>query len=212
MSKPKVLITRRINQTALAPIQATCDIQQWDSDDAIPRATLLEWIAGMDGLYCLITDRIDAAVLDAAGPGLRVVSTMSVGYDHVDVAACKARNVLVGNTPGVLTDTTADLTLALLLATARRLPESIEAVKSGEWSTWKPEWMTGRDLYGSTVGMFTWTFLHEQKGARPTLYGRGRWVDNRTKGDRDVLGALSGRRHRIAGHVLRSGHSTSERR
>lgn len=153
MSKPKVLITRRINQTALAPIQATCDIQQWDSDDAIPRATLLEWIAGMDGLYCLITDRIDAAVLDAAGPGLRVVSTMSVGYDHVDVAACKARNVLVGNTPGVLTDTTADLTLALLLATARRLPESIEAVKSGEWSTWKPEWMTGRDLYGSTVGI-----------------------------------------------------------
>ncbi len=99
MSKPKVLITRRINQTALAPIQATCEIQQWDSDDAIPQATLLEWIAGIDGLYCLITDRIDAAVLDAAGPGLRVVSTMSVGYDHVDVAACKARQFALATRP-----------------------------------------------------------------------------------------------------------------
>jgi lactate dehydrogenase-like 2-hydroxyacid dehydrogenase len=153
MAKPTVLVTRRIPQAGLARVQEVCDVRHWDSDDAIPRATLLEWVQGVDGLYCLLTERIDDELLDAAGPHLRVVSTMSVGYDHVDVAACRRRGIPLGNTPGVLTDTTADLTLALMLATARRLIEAAAAVKSGEWSTWKPEWMTGYDLYGSTVGI-----------------------------------------------------------
>jgi lactate dehydrogenase-like 2-hydroxyacid dehydrogenase len=125
----------------------------WDSDEPIPRATLLEWVKGIEGLYCLLTERIDDELLDAAGPSLKVVSTMSVGYDHVDVAACQRHNVAVANTPGVLTDTTADLALTLMLAAARRLPEAIDAVRNGEWSTWKPEWMAGYDLYGSTVGI-----------------------------------------------------------
>ncbi len=125
----------------------------WDSDEPIPRQTLLEWVQGIEGLYCLLTERIDDELLDAAGPSLKVVSTMSVGYDHVDVAACRKRNVAVGNTPGVLTDTTADLAVALMLAAARRLPEAAAAVRNGEWSTWKPEWMAGYDLFGSTVGI-----------------------------------------------------------
>jgi lactate dehydrogenase-like 2-hydroxyacid dehydrogenase len=113
----------------------------------------LEWVKEIDGLYCLLTERIDDELLDAAGPSLKVVSTLSVGYDHIDIKACRRRNVAVGNTPGVLTETSADLTLGLLLATARRIPESIEAVRKGEWTTWKPEWMAGYDLYGSTVGI-----------------------------------------------------------
>jgi lactate dehydrogenase-like 2-hydroxyacid dehydrogenase len=125
----------------------------WESDEPIPRATLLDWVQGIDGLYCMLTERIDDELLDAAGPALKVVSTMSVGYDHVDVAACHRRGIAVGNTPGVLTETTADLALALMLATARRLPESIDAVRNGEWSTWKPEWMAGYDVHGSTVGI-----------------------------------------------------------
>ncbi|CAN5485796.1 D-glycerate dehydrogenase [soil metagenome] len=153
MSRPTVLVTRRIPQAALERLQTTCEVQHWNSDDGIPRQTLLEWIKDKDGLYCLLTERIDAELLDAAGPHLQVVSTMSVGYDHVDIAACTARNIAVGNTPGVLTETTAELALALLLATARRLPEAIEAVKHGEWGPWKPEWMTGRDVFGSTVGI-----------------------------------------------------------
>lgn len=153
MSKPKVLVTRRIPQAGFERVQAFCDVRHWDSDDAIPRQTLLEWVKGMAGIYCLITERIDPEVLDAAGNDLRVVSTMSVGYDHIDVAACKARSVAVGHTPGVLTETTAELAFALMLATARRIPEAVEAVKTGEWSTWKPEWMTGRDVFGSTVGV-----------------------------------------------------------
>ncbi|MFN8486381.1 MAG: D-glycerate dehydrogenase [Caldilineaceae bacterium] len=153
MSKPKVLVTRRIPQAGIERVQAFCDVHHWDSDDAIPRPTLLEWVKGMAGIYCLITERIDPEVLAAAGSDLRVVSTMSVGYDHIDVAACKARGVAVGHTPGVLTETTAELAFALMLATARRIPEAAEAVKTGEWSTWKPEWMTGRDVFGSTVGV-----------------------------------------------------------
>jgi lactate dehydrogenase-like 2-hydroxyacid dehydrogenase len=125
----------------------------WDSDEPIPRATLLEWVNGIDGLYCLVTERVDDELLDAAGPSLKVVSTLSVGYDHIDLKACRRRNIAVGNTPGVLTETSADLAVGLLLATARRIPESIDAIRKGEWSTWKPEWMAGYDVYGSTVGI-----------------------------------------------------------
>jgi lactate dehydrogenase-like 2-hydroxyacid dehydrogenase len=153
MSKPIVFITRRVPQAGLARVQEVCQVRQWESDDAIPRQALLESVAGVAGLYCLLTERVDDELLHAAGPGLRVVSTMSVGYDHIDVAACRRRNIPIGNTPGVLTDTTADLALALMLATARRLIEAAAAVKSGEWSTWQPEWMTGYDLFGSTVGI-----------------------------------------------------------
>lgn len=153
MSKPNVVITRRVPRPGLERVQEACNVRLWDSDEPIPRATLLEWVKGIDGLYCLLTERIDDELLDAAGPNLKVVSTISVGYDHIDVPACLRRGVAVGNTPGVLTDTTADLAVALLLATARRIPESIDAIRRGEWTTWKPEWMAGQDVYGSTVGI-----------------------------------------------------------
>lgn len=153
MSKPQVVVTRRIPRAGLARAQEACNVRLWDSDEPIPRPTLLEWVRGVEGLYCLLTERVDDELLDAAGPSLKVVSTMSVGYDHIDVAACRQRGVAVGNTPGVLTETTADLAVALMLAAARRLPEAIDAVRQGAWSTWKPEWMAGYDLYGSTVGI-----------------------------------------------------------
>lgn len=153
MSKPTVLVTRRIPAAGFARVKESCEVRHWDRDESIPRQTLLEQIQGVDGLYCLLTERVDDELLDAAGPQLRVVSTMSVGFDHIDVAACRRRNIPIGNTPDVLTDTTADLTVGLMLATARRLIEAAAAVKSGEWSTWRPEWMTGYDLFGSTVGI-----------------------------------------------------------
>lgn len=153
MSRPRTLVTRRIPQAGLELVQKETEVRQWDSDEPIPRETLLEWVKGVDGLYCLLTERIDEELLDAAGPSLKVVSTLSVGYDHIDVKACRRRNIAVGNTPGVLTETSADLAVALLLATARRLPESIDAVRNGEWTTWKPEWMAGYDVYNSTVGI-----------------------------------------------------------
>jgi lactate dehydrogenase-like 2-hydroxyacid dehydrogenase len=171
MARPLVLVSRRIPQAGLARVKAACEVKHWDSDDAIPRATLLEWVRGVAGFYCLLTERVDDELLDAAGPALRVVSTMSVGYDHIDVAACHRRGVLIGNTPGVLTDTTADLTVALMLVTARRLVEAAEAVKDGTWSTWKPEWMTGYDLFGSTVGIIGLGRIGEAVARRLTGFG-----------------------------------------
>ena len=153
MSKPTVVVTRQLPPTAINPILEKCNTRYWDSEEPIERGTLLEWVQGADGLYCLLTDTVDDELLDAAGPGLRVVATMSVGYDHVDVAALRNRGIILGNTPGVLTETTAELAVALLLATARRLPEGTHAVESGTWPIWRPMWMTGRDIHGSTIGI-----------------------------------------------------------
>ncbi len=153
MSKPTVVVTRQLPPTAINPILEKCNTRYWDSEEPIERGTLLEWVQGADGLYCLLTDTVDDELLDAAGPGLRVVATMSVGYDHVDVAALRNRGIILGNTPGVLTETTAELAVALLLATARRLPEGTHAVEGGTWPIWRPMWMTGRDIHGSTVGV-----------------------------------------------------------
>jgi lactate dehydrogenase-like 2-hydroxyacid dehydrogenase len=149
-----VVVTRLIPQAILDRMAAAATLRIWEeADRPIPRERLLEWIPGCVGLYCLLTDRVDDAVLDAAGPGLRVVSNMAVGYDNIDVAACTARGIPVGNTPGVLTETTADLAVALLLATARRVVESADFVRAGEWQTWSPMGLTGQDVYGSTVGI-----------------------------------------------------------
>lgn len=148
-----VLVTAPIPQVALERVSAATTVKQYTQTPVMPRGELLEAVRGVEGIYCLLNDRIDGELLDAAGSALKVVSTMSVGFDHVDVRACAERGVAVGNTPGVLTETTADLTLALLLATARRLPEGIGAVRSGEWGAWQPEWMVGRDLFGATVGI-----------------------------------------------------------
>jgi lactate dehydrogenase-like 2-hydroxyacid dehydrogenase len=113
---------------------------------------MLERVAEANGLLCLLTDAVDGELLDSA-PNLLVVSTMAVGCDHIDLAACRERGIPVGNTPDVLTDATADLTLALLLALARRLPEGIEAVRDGTWSTWEPDWLLGVELRDLTIGI-----------------------------------------------------------
>ena len=108
---------------------------------------------GCTGIFCLITDKIDAEVLDAAGPSLRVVSTMSVGYNHIDVDACRSRNVKVGYTPGVLDASTAETAVALTFATKRRLLECATSAKAGEWGVWQPFEYCGSDVTGSTVGV-----------------------------------------------------------
>ncbi|XP_062404800.1 glyoxylate reductase/hydroxypyruvate reductase [Sardina pilchardus] len=151
----KVFVTRRIPQEGMKILKqaGVCNLSVWDSDEPVPRADLLNGVAGAHGLVCLLSDRIDAEVLDAAGPNLKVISTMSVGFDHLSIDEIKKRGIRVGYTPDVLTDATAELTVALLLATARRLPEGVNEVKSGGWSTWKPLWLCGYGLSGSTVGV-----------------------------------------------------------
>ncbi|NP_001165338.1 glyoxylate reductase/hydroxypyruvate reductase-like protein [Xenopus laevis] len=152
---PKVYITRRIPPDGLKALQqaGSCEIQQWDSDDPVPRSELLKKVSGIHALYCLLTEKIDKEVLDAAGPSLKVVSTMSVGYDHLSLDELKNRGIRVGFTPDVLTEAVAELTIALLLATSRRLIEAVEEAKNGGWGTWKPLWMCGSGLTESTVGI-----------------------------------------------------------
>ena len=125
----------------------------------------------MDGLLSLLTDRVDDELLDAAGPQLRVVSNFAVGYDNIDVAACARRGVKVGNTPGVLTETTADLAFALLMAAARRLPEARDYVRDDRWQTWGPLLLLGKDIHGATLGLIGFGRIGREMARRGLGFG-----------------------------------------
>ncbi|XP_074649878.1 glyoxylate reductase/hydroxypyruvate reductase-like [Tubulanus polymorphus] len=152
-NKPVALITRRVPTAGEELLSKYCQIRKIDGDLPPSREELLKQIKDVDALFCLLTDKIDSTVLDAAGPNLKVIGTMSVGYDHIDIEACKSRGIPVGYTPEVLTDATAELTVALLLNTSRRLSEGVHAVKAGLWGTWQPLWLCGQGLHHSTVGI-----------------------------------------------------------
>ena len=149
--RPLVLVTRSLPEAWIESLQEHARLivgsEAPGIDDAL-RAALPE----ASGILSLLTETIDAAVLDAA-PRLRVVSNMAVGVDNIDVAACRARGIAVGNTPGVLTEATADLAMTLILAAARRLPEAIADAKAGRWTTWSPTGWLGRDLLGAKLGI-----------------------------------------------------------
>jgi lactate dehydrogenase-like 2-hydroxyacid dehydrogenase len=152
-SRPRVFVSRIIPDEGLDAIRAACDMDLWEEPLPPPRDELLRRVAGVDGALTLLTDRVDDGFLDAAGPGLKVVSNYAVGFDNIDVAACARRGIPVGNTPGVLTETTADLAWALLMAAARRLPEADRFVRAGSWKTWGPLLLLGPDVHGATIGI-----------------------------------------------------------
>ena len=152
MSRPKVFVARRIPDAGLTAIAAACDVDVWPEQLPPPPDELRRRAADCDGLVSLLTDRVDAALLDAA-PKLKVVSNFAVGFNNVDVPACTARGVSVGNTPGALTDATADIAVTLLLAAARRIGESAADAKAGRWLTWEPLGWLGQDLTGRTLGI-----------------------------------------------------------
>jgi len=148
----RVYVTRRVPDAGLMMVLKACDAEVWGGELPVPREELLAKVADVEGLYCLLTERIDDELLDAA-PNLRVVSNYAVGYNNIDVAACTERGIPVGNTPGVLTDTTADCAFALLMAAARRIPEAVDYVRDGHWKTWGPKLLLGVDVYGATLGI-----------------------------------------------------------
>ncbi|MEO6202039.1 MAG: D-glycerate dehydrogenase [Nitrospirales bacterium] len=152
MTLPKVVVTRRLPQQAWDVLRAQADLVCWEQDCPVDRTWLLDHVPEAEGLHCLLTDRIDREVLQA-GKRLRVISTMAVGYDHIDVAGCTGRGIPVGHTPGILTETTADLAFALLLSAARRIVEGAEYVRKGQWTTWSPDLLLGQDVYGATLGI-----------------------------------------------------------
>jgi glyoxylate reductase len=148
----RVLVTRRLPGPALQRLEAEHEVDVWPEPLPPPTDVLRARAARAEGLLALITDRIDADLIDNC-PDLRVISNYAVGSDNVDVGAAAARGIPVGITPDVLTDATADLAFACLLAAARRLPEAMAAVREGEWKTWGPEWLLGYDVHGATLGI-----------------------------------------------------------
>ena len=153
MLKSKVFVTRIIRDKGLDLVKDFCEAEIWPDELPPSREVLLEKVRGMEGILCLLTDKIDAAVLEAAGPQLKVVSNHAVGYDNIVVAEATARGVSVGNTPGILTDATADFAFTLLLAAARRLTEAERYLRSGQWVTWGPSMLLGMDMVGKTLGL-----------------------------------------------------------
>ena len=150
--QPKIYVTRRLPEEALAPLRTCGEVQVWESDHAIPRETLLQEIIDTVALLGMVTERIDDDLLDHA-PQLKIVANMAVGYDNVDVPALTRRGVVLTNTPGVLTETTADLTFALMLGIARRIGEGERRVRAGQWPVWSPFVFLGTDVHHATLGI-----------------------------------------------------------
>jgi glyoxylate reductase len=150
--KPKVYVTRLIPEEALKKLAQTCDYHIWKGELAVPRDVLLKEVPEIDALLSLLTDKIDAPIMDTA-PKLRVISNMAVGFDNIDVREATKRKIVVCNTPGVLTETTADFAFALLLAAARRVAEAERNVKEGKWKTWGPMTLLGHDVHHATLGI-----------------------------------------------------------
>lgn len=148
----KAFVSRKIADDALDLLRDAAEVRVWQEDRAIPPDILRAECANADGLLCMLTDKIDADFLDAV-PNLKVISTLAVGYDNITVPACTERGIPVGHTPGVLTETTADLAFALILATARRMHESEQFLRAGKWTQWSPNLLTGSDVHHATLGI-----------------------------------------------------------
>jgi glyoxylate reductase len=152
MAKPRIYVTRQIAQEALEMIAESTEMEVWAGELPPPYETLLEKARSADGLLTLLTDRIDAPLMETA-PTLRVISNLAVGYDNIDVVEATRRGILVGNTPGVLTETTADFAFTLLMAAARRIVEADNYARQGKWQTWGPQTLLGQDIHGATLGI-----------------------------------------------------------
>lgn len=155
MSKPKVLVTRPdVPVEGINMLKERCDVEIYDQPKPIPKEDLLKLLPGKDAMLCLLTDPIDKEVIQCAGPQLKAIATMSVGFDHIDIKECKERKIPVSNTPEVSTDSVAELTVTLLLAAGRRLMDAATAIKKGEWVySWSPLWLCGQGLKDATVGI-----------------------------------------------------------
>lgn len=150
--KPKVYVTRLLPKDAMDKIHSFCDAKVWEGELPPPRNVLLENVTDIGGLLSLLTDKIDAELMNRARK-LRVVSNCAVGFDNIDVQEATKRGIIVSNTPGVLTETTADFAFALLMAAARRVVEGDRVVRAGKWKTWGPMILLGQDVHGATLGI-----------------------------------------------------------
>lgn len=152
MTENKILITRKIPDEGIELLKKHFEVEVWAEEKPIPYELLLEKISDKSGVLCMLSDKIDRIIMDNA-PKLRIIANYAVGFDNIDINYATKKRIYVGNTPDVLTETTADLAFALLMACARRIKEGIEYVKADRWITWGPELLLGHDVYGATLGI-----------------------------------------------------------
>ena len=169
MSRPAVLLTRRIPSSAVATLEASCDVDRNDGDQLSP-AELKARVAGKEGIVCLFTDAISADIMDAA-PRLKVIANVAVGYNNIDVAAATARRIIVTNTPDVLTEATADLAWALIMDITRRVSEGDRLIRRGAWKGWSFDFMLGSGLSGKTLGIIGFGRIGQAVAARAVPFG-----------------------------------------
>ena len=153
MRKPRVFVTRELPGPGMERLLRECDADVWPGSDPPSRNAMLERSAGCEALVTMLSDRVDAELLERAGSQLVVISNMAVGYDNIDLEAARGRGILVTNTPGVLTQATADLAFSLICCAARRIGEGMDYVRAGRWTSWGPKVLLGCDLFEATLGI-----------------------------------------------------------
>ncbi|MEL3974298.1 D-glycerate dehydrogenase [Rossellomorea oryzaecorticis] len=151
--KPSIFITRKLPDTVIEPLNSEFEVEMWDKEDVpVPRDMLLEKANGASALITMLSDKVDTELMEQA-PSLKVVANLAVGYDNIDLEAANQKEVVICNTPDVLTDTTADLTFALLMTSARRIVEADRYIKEGQWKSWSPLLLAGADIHHKTIGI-----------------------------------------------------------
>ncbi len=177
----KILFTRKLPEELIDPIKAEYEIVMWErEEEPMPRVHLLAEVEDADAIFVTVSDLIDEELMNRA-PKLKVISTMAVGYDNIDIAAATKRGIRVGHTPGVLTEAVADFTFALLMATARRIPEGEKVIQKNEWKSWGPFMLTGPSVYRATIGIIGMGRIGEGVARRAKGFDMNILYHNRTR-------------------------------
>lgn len=190
----RVVVTGRIPETALEKLRAEHEVDAWSGPESIGREELLRRVAGADAVVSLLTERIDAELLDAAGPQLKVVANVAVGYDNIDVPACTERGIVATNTPGVLTEATADIALGLILTATRRLGEGERLIRSGQAWKWGMFFLLGSSLQGKTLGIVGMGGIGQATARRAKAFGMEIVYQSRSEIDPAIAAELGARR------------------
>lgn len=190
----RVVVTGRIPDAALEKLRAEHEVDAWTEADSIGRDELLSRVSGADAIVSLLTERIDPELLDAAGPQLKVVANVAVGYDNIDVPACTERKVVATNTPGVLTEATADITFGLILMSTRRLGEGERLIRSGQAWKWGMFFLLGSGLQGKTLGIIGMGGIGQATARRAKAFGMEVVYQSRSEIDPSVAAELGARR------------------
>ncbi|SDI27801.1 2-hydroxyacid dehydrogenase [Alteribacillus bidgolensis] len=181
MTKPYVYMTRKMPASIVEKLEAECDVGMWEKEEEpVPEEVLEKELQTADALFCTISDPVNKENINQA-ENLKIIATMAVGFNNIDVEAAAARNIQIAHTPGVLSETTADLTFALLMAAARRIPEGIEVIKNNEWGAWAPFFLTGQDIHQARLGIIGMGRIGEAVAKRGTGFDMDIVYHNRSR-------------------------------